>query len=324
MVLKDRLEYSLRNHWVDEEGHVYFIFTNQELKDLFDCSNDKLAAVKKELERAGLLYQKAMHFNPKTGKNEPNRLYLAELDMQSTDVYLRGKYAQKEPQTLATSENPKIGRSRETVETLATSENPKIGRSRKFVDDTPQTLATSENPKIGHDLDKEPKERDKDRYKIDTQKLDFSTTNFSPAEIETQNRDLVKHADEFLTDPESGWEVFLEPEAIQLLSFWCRTPQQMRRFIRIILNAKNNLEKEHQALGVKINLGDDTLKPLITKTLRRYFNVLRSNEKHVKDVENYLYGTMMNLFGIYWNKLAGAKYRAQHSEEFKNQGVISN
>ncbi|AVK62603.1 replication initiation protein RepA (plasmid) [Lactobacillus sp. CBA3605] len=151
----------------------------------------------------------------------------------------------------------------------------------------------------------------------------ISCTNFSPAEIETQNRDLVKHADEFLTDPESGWEVFLEPEAIQLLSFWCRTPQQMRRFVRIILNAKNNLEKEHQALGVKINLGDDTLKPLITKTLRRYFNVLRSNEKHVKDVENYLYGTMTNLFGIYWNKLAGAKYRAQHSEEFKNQGVIS-
>ncbi|MCB5223231.1 replication initiator protein A, partial [Lactiplantibacillus pentosus] len=187
MVLKDRLEYSLRNHWIDEEGHVYFIFTNQELKDLFDCSNDKLAAVKKDLERAGLLYQKAMHFNPKTGKNEPNRLYLAELDMQSTDVYLRGEYAQKEPQTLATSENPKIGRSRETVGTLATSENPKIGHSRKFVDNTPQTLATSENPKIGHDLDKELKERDTNRYNIDTQKLDFSTAHFSPAEIQKQN-----------------------------------------------------------------------------------------------------------------------------------------
>lgn len=65
-------------------------------------SHRKLATVKKELEKAGLLYQKAMHFNPKTGKNEPNRLYLAELDMQSTDVYLRGEYAQKEPQTLVT------------------------------------------------------------------------------------------------------------------------------------------------------------------------------------------------------------------------------
>ena len=315
MVLKDRLEYSLRNHWVDEEGHVYFIFTNQELKDLFDCSNDKLAAVKKELEHAELLYQKAMHFNPKTGKNEPNRLYLAELDMQSTDVYLRGEYGQKEPQTLATSENPKIGRSRETVKTLATSENPKIGRSRKFVDNTPQTLATSENPKIGHDLYKDFKNIDTNRYNIDTQKLDFSTANFSPAEIEAQNRDLVKHANDFLTDEDSGLPVFLEPEAVQLLSFWCRTPQQMRRFIGIILNAKYRVEKDHQDIGVYIPLDDEELKPLMTKTLRRYFNVLRSNEKHIKDVENYLYGTMQNLFGVWWNKQAAREYAAKHPEE---------
>jgi hypothetical protein len=315
MVLKDRLEYSLRNHWIDEEGHVYFIFTNQELKDLFDCSNDKLAAVKKDLERAGLLYQKAMHFNPKTGKNEPNRLYLAELDMQSTDVYLRGEYAQKEPQTLATSENPKIGRSRETAQTLATSENPKIGHSRKFVDDTPQTLATSENPKIGHDLDKELKERDTNRYNIDTQKLDFSTANFSPAEIQKQNQDLVNHANDFLTDEDSGLPVFLEPEAVQLLSFWCRTPQQMRRFIGIILNAKYRVEKDHQDIGVLIPLDDEELKPLMTKALRRYFNALRSSEKHIKNVENYLYGTMQNLFAIWWNQQAAREYAAKHPEE---------
>ena len=275
MVLKDRLEYSLRNNWIDEEGHVYFIFTNQELKDLFDCSNDKLAAVKKDLERAGLLYQKAMHFNPKTGKNEPNRLYLAELDMQSTDVYLRGEYAQKEP----------------------------------------QTLATSENPKIGHDLDKELKERDTNRYDIDTQKLDFSTTNFSPAEIEAQNRDLVKHADEFLTDEDNGLPVFLEPEAVQLLSFWCRTPQQMRRFIGIILNAKYAVEKEHKDLGIWILLDDPDLKKMMTKTLRRYFNALRSDEKHIKNVENYLYGTMQNLFGVWWNQQAAREYAAKHPEE---------
>ena len=305
MILKDRLDYSLRNNWVDEDNHIYFIFTNQELVNLFNCSEHKVIKVKTELESIGLLFQKQMGFNLKTKKNEPNRLYLSKLDVKATDVYLRSEYSKKAPQSLATSGTAKSAVPHKSVATAS------------------QTLVTSGTAKSAVNLDREPKARDKDRYKIDTQKLDFSTANFSPAEIETQNRDLVKHADEFLTDPESGWEVFLEPEAIQLLSFWCRTPQQMRRFIRIILNAKNNLEKEHQALGVKINLGDDTLKPLITKTLRRYFNVLRSNEKHVKDVENYLYGTMTNLFGIYWNKLAGAKYRAQHSEEFKNQGVIS-
>ncbi|MCP9313794.1 replication initiator protein A [Liquorilactobacillus satsumensis] len=317
MVLKDRLEYSLRNHWVDEEGHVYFIFTNQELMDLFNCSKGKLASVKKELEKAGLLYQKAMHFNPKTGKNEPNRLYLAELDMQSTDVYLRGEYAQKEPQTLATSESLKNRPSRETVETLATSESLKNRPSRKSVGDTPQTLATSESLKNRHNLDKDSKDIDTNRYNIDTQKLDFSTSKFSSSEIEQQNQDLVSHADEFLTDKDSGLPVFLEPKAVQLLSFWCRTPQQMRRFIRIILNAKYRVEKDHQDLGVLIPLDDPELQPLMTKTLRRYFNALRSNEKHIKDVENYLYGTMQNLFGVWWNKKAARRYDDEHPEEKK-------
>ncbi|KAL3946197.1 replication initiator protein A [Lentilactobacillus hilgardii] len=323
MVLKDRLEYSLRNHWIDEEGHVYFIFTNQELMDLFNCSKGKLANVKKELEKAGLLYQKAMHFNPQTGKNEPNRLYLAELDMRSTDVYLRGEYGKKEPQTLATSESLKNRPSRETVETLATSESLKNRPSRKSVDDTPQTLATSESLKNRHDLDKEPKERDKDRYNIDTHQLDFSTANYTPTEINQQNHDLVSHAYDFLTDGDTG-QLFLEPSAVQLLSFWCRTPQQMRRFIGIILNAKYAIEKAHKDLGVWITLDDPELKPLMTKTLRRYFNALRSNEKHIKNVENYLYGTMQNLFSIYWNKKANAKYQAEHSKTSHQKAALFN
>ena len=96
MVLKDRLEYSLRNHWVDEAGHVYFIFTNQELESLFNCHNQKVVKIKKELEAAHLLMQKQLGFNPKTKKNEPNRLYLSKLDVKATDVYLRGEYGHRE------------------------------------------------------------------------------------------------------------------------------------------------------------------------------------------------------------------------------------
>lgn len=275
MVLKDRLEYSLRNNWVDSEGHVYFIFTNQELMDLFNCSKGKVIKIKAELESIGLLVQKQMGFNPKTKKNEPNRLYLSKLDVKATDVYLRGEFGQK----------------------------------------SSQTLATSGSSKNGLNLYREPKERDKIRYNIDTQKLDFSTANFSPAEIQKQNQDLINHANDFLTDEDSGLPVFLEPEAVQLLSFWCRTPQQMRRFIGIILNAKYRVEKDHQDIGVIIPLYDEELKPLMTKALRRYFNALRSNEKHIKNVENYLYGTMQNLFGVWWNKQAAREYAAKHPEE---------
>ena len=276
MVLKDRLEYSLRNNWVDEEGHVYFTFTNQELENLFNCHNQKVVKIKKELETAHLLMQKQLGFNPKTKKNEPNRLYLSKLDVKATDVYLRGE------------------------------DSPKVS----------QTLDTSGNVKITHNLYKDYKNNiDTNRYDTDTQKLDFSTANFSPAEIEAQNRDLVKHADEFLTDEDNGLPVFLEPEAVQLLSFWCRTPQQMRRFIGIILNAKYAVEKEHKDLGVWILLDDPDLKKMMTKTLRRYFNALRSDEKHIKNVENYLYGTMQNLFGVWWNQQAAREYAAKHPEE---------
>ena len=298
MVLKDRLEYSLRNNWVDEEGHVYFIFTNQELINLFNCSEHKVIKIKAELKSAGLLLQKQMGFNPKTKKNEPNRLYLSKLDVKATDVYLRGEYGQKEPETLDTSGTAKNAVPQETVEK------------------SPQTLDTSGTAKNAVNLYKDYKNNiDTNRYDTDTQKLDFSTANFSPAEIEAQNRDLVKHADKFLTDEDNGLPVFLEPEAVQLLSFWCRTPQQMRRFIGIILNAKYAVEKEHKDLGVWILLDDPDLKKMMTKTLRRYFNALRSDEKHIKNVENYLYGTMQNLFGIWWNKQAAREYAAKHPKE---------
>ncbi|RDF99886.1 RepA [Levilactobacillus brevis] len=209
-------------------------------------------------------------------KNEPNRLYLADLEVTAKDVYIK----------------------REPLK-------------------SPEPLGTSGLLKKRQDLDYT-NNLDTNRYNIDTQKLDFSTANFSPAEIQKQNQDLVNHANNFLTDEDSGLPVFLEPEAVQLLSFWCRTPQQMRRFIGIILNAKYRVEKDHKDIGVIIPLDDEELKPLMTKALRRYFNVLRSNEKHIKNVENYLYGTMQNLFGVWWNKQAAREYAAKHPEEEKS------
>ncbi|KRM00723.1 plasmid replication initiation protein [Liquorilactobacillus satsumensis DSM 16230 = JCM 12392] len=315
MVLKDRLEYSLRNHWVDEDNHVYFIFTVQELQDLFNCATEKAVKIKKELQTANLLKQIQMGFNPKTKKNEPNRLYLSKLDVKATDVYLRGEYGQETPKSLATSGISKIESPHDFVGSLATSGISKIESPHDFVDNSSQSLATSGISKIESNLYKDSKNIDTNGYNIDTQKLDFSTANFSPAEIQKQNQDLVNHANDFLTDEDSGLPVFLEPEAVQLLSFWCRTPQQMRRFIGIILNAKYRVEKDHQDIGVLIPLDDEELKSLMTKALRRYFNALRSNEKHIKNVENYLYGTMQNLFGVWWNKQAAREYAAKHPEE---------
>ncbi|MFT9171782.1 MAG: plasmid replication initiation protein, partial [Lacticaseibacillus paracasei] len=66
-------------------------------------------------------------------------------------------------------------------------------------------------------------------------------------------------------------------------------------------NAKRDLEQQHQDINMHLFLDADDLRPLMTKTLRRYFNALRSNEKGIKKPEGYLYGTMTAMFEAYWN-----------------------
>lgn len=114
---------------------------------------------------------------------------------------------------------------------------------------------------------------DTNRYNKDTDTLDFSTSNYSKAEIEKQDSDLVKNADEFLSGVANGEGVPFEPEAIKLISYWVRTPEQMQKMIGIILNAKAATEKAVEAqtgkpLTIILDLDKD-LQKRITSTLIR-------------------------------------------------------
>ncbi|MDM7542502.1 replication initiator protein A [Lacticaseibacillus paracasei] len=279
MVLKDRLEYSLNNHLVDEENHVYFIFTNEELKSLFNCSNTKVAKIKKELETAHLLLQKRMGFQPSAGRQLPNRLYLADLSVNPQDRYLRSQETS------------------ETAQTLDKSRLPKIRSQYEFATNMSQTLDKSRLPKIGHDLYKDLDINTRDNK--ETEKLDFSTNRYSPEIIKKQNQDLVKNARNYLPESTTGG-LFLNKEGVELLSLWCQSPKQMHRFLGIILNAKKAVEREHE--GTTIVLDDPQCQEMINKTMRRFFNILRSDSKKINNVENYLFGAMKETLVAYWNK----------------------
>ncbi|MDN6054973.1 MAG: replication initiator protein A, partial [Lactococcus lactis] len=190
MILRDRLDYSLRNNWIDEKNRVYFIFTNQELHNLFGWGNAKIVKVKKELERAKLLYQVNLGFDPKKKKNLPNHLYLADLEVITKDIYKK-KITNEEPKSLDTSGSFKMESRQKEPKSLDTSGSFKTEPRQK----EPKSLDTSGSFKMKHNLNNT-RGLDTNRYNIDTQKLDFSTANFSPAEIEAQNRDLVKHAND--------------------------------------------------------------------------------------------------------------------------------
>ncbi len=297
-LLKDRFNYSVQNNWVDEDDNLYFIFTNEELMEMLDSGNQKVIKIKKELQTSELLFQKRM------GVNKPNRLYLLRPVVEATDVYV-----QSNPQTLDTSGSVKITLPEQPPQTLDTSGSVKI----TLPENEPQTLGTSGSVKITHNLYKEYLDTSLDNIK-DTQKLDFSSSNFSEAQLKAQNQDLVKNSKSFLK--EGTHELFLSEDAINLLQMWCNSPQQLRKMVGIILNAKNAVCKENEELGVFFVLEEEALQEKILNTLRRYFNAIRTKENKITNYENYLFGSMKNMFAEYWNNQA-LKQRLNSNETNK-------
>lgn len=208
------------------------------------------------------------------GVNKPNHLYLLRPEVEATDVYKQANSS---------------------------------------------TVDTSGNVKITPNLYLQPLDTNIDTN-IDTAKLDFSSKNFSQAEIKKQNQDLVTNAYKYLTGANVDNSMPFEPETIQLISYWVRTPEQMRAFIGIILNAKKDIQADiEKQTGRPITIIMDMepeLQKGITTTLRRYFNSIRNTDnknKKINSPENYLYISMKNYFGYWYNS-----EMAQRNKEASN------
>ena len=81
-ILRDRLDLSIRNNWVDKNGDIFFIYTNEKLKSILNISSpNKLSKIKKELTEANLFNQ------IRVGLNKPNKLYIKKPEVTEADVY---------------------------------------------------------------------------------------------------------------------------------------------------------------------------------------------------------------------------------------------
>ncbi|MFQ3845974.1 replication initiator protein A [Staphylococcus shinii] len=81
-ILRDRLDLSIRNNWVDKNGDIFFIYTNEKLKSILNISSpNKLSKIKKELTQADLFNQ------TRVGLNKPNKLYIKKPEVTEADVY---------------------------------------------------------------------------------------------------------------------------------------------------------------------------------------------------------------------------------------------
>lgn len=75
-ILLDRQELSKKNGWADQKGHVFIIYTIEEIMRTVHCSDKKAIHLLKELEGAGLLEKK------RQGLGKPSLLYLKNFTTQ--------------------------------------------------------------------------------------------------------------------------------------------------------------------------------------------------------------------------------------------------
>ncbi|WP_304682774.1 replication initiator protein A [Lactobacillus taiwanensis] len=302
-LLKDRFSYSVKNNWIDEDGNIYFIFTNKELSKLLQCNEKTLIKIKKELVQKNLLVQKRI------GLNKPNHLYLLRPEVSSQDVYLINN-RDKNPEKEASALQPQGTVKNAVPEKEASALQPQGTVKNAVPEKEASALQPQGTVKNTANLD---------YIILDTNKihtntsLDFSSKNYSQQEQQKQNSDLVHSAASFMTKTDEDGSYILNHDATAFLGAWCKTPGQMHQVVGIILNAKKAVEQDMQKQRpndnetdiLNISKGDSELKNLIGLTLKRYFNAIKVREENgnpIRDYEGYLYRTMQNMFWLYVNK----------------------
>ncbi|AQP53825.1 hypothetical protein CBF34_10395 [Vagococcus penaei] len=73
-IFRDRFELSLKNKWVDKDGNIYFYFSIETMKKLFNRSHTYVIKIKKELKKFNLIEE------VRQGLKEPNRIYLLKVN----------------------------------------------------------------------------------------------------------------------------------------------------------------------------------------------------------------------------------------------------
>ncbi|HIB4577812.1 TPA: replication initiator protein A [Enterococcus faecalis] len=264
-MLQDRCEYSIQNNWIDQDGHIYFIFTRNELMDILGCKENKIAKIKKELKDKNLLYEKRIP--PKklpTGefKNYPNRLYLGKLEVSVTDVYAISNASY-------TNEFPESGKNQPS------DKHDKIGVS--FESGKNQRPEESNNTST--------------LFESGKNQPNLYLTN-SLDTIDTIDTEKERLQQQLLLDQFSEVQehTFLSKDSLKFIAAFSNTIQEAHEMVGTIIRAKTKVEKEYNV----VLIGEDYQEE-IDKCLRRVMHKIKTDST-VKSPKGLFYKSFYNLF----------------------------
>lgn len=264
-MLQDRCEYSIQNNWIDQDGHIYFIFTRNELMDILGCKENKIAKIKKELKDKNLLYEKRIP--PKklpTGefKNYPNRLYLGKLEVSATDVYAISNASY-------TNEFPESGKNQPSDKHDKIVVSFESGKNQR-PEESNNTSTLFESGKNQPNL-------------YLTNSLDTIDT------IDTEKERLQQQLllDQFSEVQE---HTFLSKDSLKFIAAFSNTIQEAHEMVGTIIRAKTKVEKEYNV----VLIGEDYQEE-IDKCLRRVMHKIKTDST-VKSPKGLFYKSFYNLF----------------------------
>lgn len=229
MLLKARLEIAINKQQIDENGNVYFTYTTNELCNVLNCQKQKAIAIKKELESSGLLLQKQMGFNKQLGKNNPNRLYLAELNVSENDIYLLEKIDRENKENVDKSDGMKIIPSK-NEKLVKESIDPQEG----MIFTPCQNIGKPEGMKIIPELNNNI--LDTNRHNIDTEK------------DRLQDQLLLDNFETIMKN--NSIDTFIPEKVLNLIKIFSSSYSEAQKTVQAIHNAKRKAENESGTLIV--------------------------------------------------------------------------
>lgn len=284
MVFRDRLHYSLKNNWVDKESNVYFIFTNNELGELLNKSENTVTKIRKELVTAGLLMTKKMGFDPIKKKNNPDHLYLADLEVEATDVYL----LQKQSESLSNQGTVTIEARHTGIETPVNQETAEIvARDKVLESHLNQGTANNE---VNLYLTKSSKDSKENKDRSDSELISqaFNPATKNPEQEEPLIESYIK---------ESSFHFIYGEELMRVFKIYCFNDfETFKTYCNKLVFAHKSVEKE-KGLSLSIFEGTDYC-DYARRELKNTFMRCIQTHRYGKanNIASYLFVSFKNVF----------------------------
>lgn len=164
-IMMDRISLSLENHWLDEEGHVYIIFTIDEIMERLNCQKQKATKLVNELVKCCLIQKKRL------GMGRPSRIYVMDY---FDDVAENGQEENDPKSNLMKFENQTSRSMKIKLQEVRKSNSIKTDMSKTEFSKTDLSFTPFYSP-TGENLSEAPKEETGEQGKTNNARVTAST-----------------------------------------------------------------------------------------------------------------------------------------------------